>query len=60
METLLACGIPELEFDVGGVEGKGVEFEIDADGAEVLGFEGVGEVAVEQGGFADALGAAED
>lgn len=54
LEPFLPGGVPDLQLDSGAIEGQGLGLEVDADGGEVRGLEGVLAEAEEEVGLADA------
>ena len=59
LKPLLSSRIPDLQLDALAVQLDGADFEVDADGADVRGGEGVFGKAEETVGFAD-TGVADD
>ena len=53
-ESLLACGVPDVEADFFVVDLGAFDFEVDADGGEQVGLVCVLAVAHQDAGFADA------
>ena len=52
-EALLACRVPDLHFDVESVDREDFDFEVYADGGDVVGFEVIVDEAEEDVGFSD-------